>query len=58
MKVTIRERVFIDAYRCIDHTRQIVLSRCWWSGNILYGYVDRYNVKAISKDDIINIEEE
>lgn len=57
MKVTYRVRTFIDRYRCIDKVSTIYLHKAWWYGNILYGYADRYNVKTISKDDIISIEE-
>lgn len=58
MKVTYRVRTFIDKYRCIDREATVYLYKAWWHGNILYGYVDRYNVKAISKDDVIKIEED
>lgn len=57
MKITYRNRVFIDAYRCIDHESTLTPVKSFWNGNLLYCYVDRYNIKVISKDDIINIEE-
>ena len=58
MKVTYRERNFIDRYKCIDHERTIYVCRHFWNGNLLYAYTDRYNVKAIAKEDIISMEKE
>ena len=58
MKVTFRDRVFIDQYRCIDHERTIKPIKSFRNGNILYCYIDRYNIKAISIEDIISIEEQ
>ena len=56
VKIKYRERNMIDCFRCIDTEKTITLSRCFWSGNLLYGYVDRYNTRCISKDDIIAME--
>lgn len=57
MKVTYRDRVFIDQYRCIDYERTINPIKSFRNGNILYCYIDRYNIKSISIEDIISIEE-
>lgn len=57
MKVTYRNRVFIDRYRCIDHEEALIATKTFRQGNILYCYIDRYNMKAISIEDIISIEE-
>lgn len=56
MKVVYMERVFIDNYKCIDHTRTIKFLKAWKNNNILYGYIDRFNIKAISIENIISIE--
>ena len=58
MKVTYRQRTFIDDYRCIDSERTINAVNAFRSGSILYCYIDRFNVLAISLDDIIDIEKE
>lgn len=57
MKVVYRQRVFLDRFRCIDRERKAFLVRHWWSenGNLLYGYVDRFNTICIAKEDIISI---
>lgn len=56
MKVVYRERVFIDNYKCIDYTRTIKFLKAWKNNNILYGYIDSFNIKAISIEDIISVE--
>ena len=56
--VTYRDRNFIDRFRCLDHPRRVRISRPWWSGSLLYGYVDRFNVVTIAKEDILQIEED
>lgn len=58
MKITYRERNFIDTYKCIDIERTMYAYHHFWSGNLLYAYTDRYNVKAIAKKDIISMEKE
>ncbi|MBR6102672.1 MAG: hypothetical protein IKP95_09600 [Ruminococcus sp.] len=55
VKVTYRERMFIGDYRCIDHERTISVERTFRNGNILYCCLDRFNVIAISNEDIIRI---
>ena len=57
MKIVYRDRNFVDTYKCIDTERTIYAYRHFWNGNILYAYTDRYNVKAIAKEDIISMKE-
>jgi hypothetical protein len=57
LKLVVRERRFLDKYRCIDTQREVCFDRYFWSGNILYGYRDRFNVVAIAKEDILSMEE-
>lgn len=57
MKVTYRDRRFIDKYRCVDRERQVVFCKTWWVGGLLYGYLDRFNTMTIAREDIIRIEE-
>ena len=47
--------MFIGDYRCIDHERTITVERTFRNGNILYCCLDRFNVIAISNEDIIRI---
>lgn len=56
MKIVYRERVFIDNYKCIDHTRTIIFLKARKANNLIYGYIDRFNIKAISIEDIISVE--
>ena len=57
MKVTYLEKGKPFDFKRVDRVCSVVLSRTWRSGGLLYGYVDRYNVRAISVEDIISIEE-
>ena len=45
----------IDRFTCVDTQRTIKLRSVWSVGGLLYGYVDRFNVKAIDKDSIIEM---
>ncbi len=55
MKVKYRERHFLDKYRCIDTFHELKTEKYFCSGNLLYCYTDRYNVKVIAKEDIIEM---
>ena len=57
VKVTYRERHFLDKYRCIDYTRELFAHSYWQSGSLYYFKVDRFNYKVLSVEDTINIEE-
>lgn len=58
MKVKYLERGIESNFKRIgDHEVTVYFYKAWKSGGLLYGYVDRYNIKAISIEDIISIEE-
>lgn len=61
MLVKYREREFlghyIKPYKCIDHITTVELYKPWRSGSLLYGYVDRFNVKVIAFEDILEMED-
>ena len=57
VKVTYRERHFIDRFRCIDYKRELKAWDYWQSGGLYYFKVDRFNYKVIGIEDTINIEE-
>ena len=56
-KICFRERVRIDSWRVRDVARSVVLRGCWFSGGLLYGYKDRFNVVALSSDQIDSIDD-
>lgn len=45
-----------DRYSCIDRVKTVNLKRTFESGNLLYGYIDRFNIVSIDKDMIISID--
>ena len=45
----------IDHRRIGDHLRTVNLYRCFESGGLLYGYLDRFNIISIAKEDIVSI---
>ena len=53
--ITYNERRMIDRFTCVDTQRTIKLRSIWSVGGLLYGYVDRFNVKAIDKDSIVEM---
>ena len=57
VKVTYRERHFIDRFRCIDYKRELKAWNYWKSGGLYYFKVDRFNYKVIAVEDTISIEE-
>ena len=57
LKVTYRERVFIDTYKCIEFKKEFKAWSYWRSGNLYYFKVDRFNYKVLAVEDTINIEE-
>lgn len=54
--ITYRDRHFLDRFRCIDTERKTYLQKIWYVGDLLYGYIDRFNIKCIATEDIIAIE--
>ena len=57
VKVTYRERVFIDRFRCIDYKKELKGWSYWQSGDLYYFKVDRFNYKVIGIEDTTSIEE-
>lgn len=57
MKVIYRDRVYIGDYKAIDHTRKITFIKWWFVGDLLYGYINRFEIRTIAKSDIISMEE-
>lgn len=57
MIITYRERYFIDRFRCIDRTIKISVLSYFTQGSLIYAKVDAFNIKVISKEDIISIGE-
>ena len=59
LKVTYRERHFINKYRCIDYTRELFAHSYFTggiSGELYYFRLDEFNYKTLGKDEIISIE--
>lgn len=57
VKVTYRERHFLDRFRCIDHKKEFKAWSYWQSGGLYYFMVDRFNHKVLAIEDTISIEE-
>ena len=56
IKVKYRVRTFTSRFTCYDREETTYLLKPWRVGGVLYGYRDRFNVIALSDDDIISIE--
>ena len=58
MKVTYKEKEFIGKYICIEKEKTFYALSYFIPENtsLYYFYLDRYNLKTISKDDIVKIE--
>lgn len=54
--ITYRDRRMITRFTCTDTQQKARLHRPWIVSGLLYGYLDRFNVKAISIDDILQVE--
>ena len=53
MLVKYRIRHFIDAFKCIETIKTCYLYKSWTNGGLLYGYVDRFQIKTFAIEDII-----
>ena len=52
-KITFLERGFVSDFKRIgDHARTVIIDRCFISGGLLYGYIDRFNIISIPLEDI------
>ena len=59
-KVTYRERHFIDKYKCIEYTRELLANSYFVggiSGELYYFRLNEFNYKTLGLEEIINIEE-
>ena len=57
LKVTYRERIFLNRFRCIDYKKELKALSYWRSGDLYYFKVDRFNYKVLGIEDTISIEE-
>ena len=57
MKITFIVKGTPIDFKRIDHERTVTIYKSYKSGNILYGYIDRFNIISISIEDILKIEE-
>lgn len=57
MKIVYRARQFIGRHSCIDSEETVCIRNAWEDGGLIYGYKDRFNVVAISKESILSMEE-
>ena len=57
LKVTYRERIFLDRFRCIDYKKELKAWNYWQSGGLYYFKVDRFNHKVLAIEDTISIKE-
>ena len=57
LKVTYRERIFIDRFKCIDYKKELKAWSYWQTGGLYYFKVNRFNHKVLAIKDTISIEE-
>lgn len=57
LKITYRERIFLDRFRCIDYKKEFKAWSYWRSGGLYYFKIDRFNHKVLAIEDTISIEE-
>ena len=57
MRITYIEKGQPFDFKRIDHVRTVNVGRTFETGGLLYGYLDRFNVVVIAKEDIISIEQ-
>ena len=56
MKITYRERYFIDRFRCVDYEHTDRCDAAQWMGNLLYTYRGGYVWRCFAREDVIRIE--
>lgn len=57
VKITYRERIFIDRFKCIDYKKELKAWSYFQSGGLYYFKVDKFNYKVLAIEDTISIEE-
>ena len=55
MNIRIRERDYLDKYKCIDHFRNAILTNYWVQGSLLYYRNNQFALGSISLNDIEQI---
>ena len=56
MKVYIRETIPIDSYRAIERRETFHAISYFISGNLIYFRKDRFNIRTVSKNEVVKIE--
>lgn len=57
LKIKYREVHPITRYTRVDVIKEATVSGCFWSGDLLYGKLDRYNYLTVGRDDILEMQE-
>lgn len=57
LKITYRERIFIDTYKCIEYKKEFKAWSYFQSSSLYYFKLDKFNHKVLAIEDIISIEE-
>ena len=55
MKVTYRERIFIDQYRCIDREVTRCFDKSWVVGGLTYFKLGQFTIFTVDTDFIIEV---
>ena len=56
-KVKFKSYIQLDPYKRLETVETAIIYGDFGSGNLIYCYLDRYNLKTIAKSDIISFEE-
>lgn len=56
MKVYYRERHYIGDYKAIDTEKSITIDPAWNVGGLLYGYKNRFEIVAVSREDVLRVD--
>lgn len=58
MRITYRQRTFLDKYRCVDNVATFIAQRKWKpEGTSLWYFQNGYNIVTIAEEDLISIVE-
>ena len=56
-RIKFKSYIQLDTYKRLETIETAIIYGYFESGNLLYCYLDRYNLKTIAKSDIISLEE-
>lgn len=56
-RIKFKSYIQLDTYKRLETIETAIIYKYFESGNLLYCYLDRYNLKTIAKSDIISLEE-